>query len=188
MIHRNPGNPAFMKFLLDFGPLAAFFTLYKLYGLMPATAGLIAATLVSLAITYIREKKLALAPLITALVVAFFGGLTLWLDDDRFIKMKPTIINLAFALILWGGLLRGKALLKLIMGHALTLPDAAWRTLSRRWAWFFAAVAVLNEIAWRTLSTDMWVNFKVFGLIGLIFLFSLAQMPFIQRHMEKTEG
>jgi intracellular septation protein len=121
-------------------------------------------------------------PLITLLVVGVFGGLTLWLQNDTFIKMKPTVIQGLFALILFGGLLMNKPLIRYVVGGALQLDEAGWRRLSFRFGCFFSAMAGLNEIVWRTQSTDFWVDFKVFGIIGLTLVFILSQVPLIKRH------
>ena len=177
----HPG-PNWLKPVTDYGPLAVFFGVYLKWGLMPATAALIAATVVALAISLIMVRRVPLMPLITAIVVGIFGGLTLWLHDDTFIKMKPTIVQAILGAILLGGLVVGKPLLKPVMGTAWNMDEAGWRKLTLRFALFFLAMAVLNEFVWRTQSTDFWVNFKVFGLFGLTMVFSLAQMPLLQRH------
>ncbi|MBN8531617.1 MAG: septation protein A [Alphaproteobacteria bacterium] len=176
-----------LKPALDFGPLLAFFIAYKFAGLMPATAVLIALTAVSLAATYALERKIHAAPLLSALLVSAFGGLTLWLNDEHFIKLKPTLINLLFAVVLLGGACFGKGLLKPLLGMALVMPDAAWRILSVRWGVFFLALAGINELVWRNTSTDLWVNFKVFGILPLIVLFSLTQLKFIQHHVVEAD-
>ncbi len=176
-----------LKPLVDFGPIAGFFISFKMFGLTAATAFLIILTLgVSIA-AYILTKKVAITPLLTAIVVVIFGGLTLWLHNDVFIKMKPTIILGIFSAILFVGAAFQKPLLKHLMQSALTLDDQGWKVLSWRFAFFFAALAISNEIAWRTLSTDLWVDFKVFGILGLNFLFILTQMPLIQRHQQSAE-
>jgi intracellular septation protein len=177
----HPG-PNWLKPVTDYGPLAVFFGVYLKWGLMPATAALIAATVVALVISLIMVRRVPLMPLITAIVVGVFGGLTLWLHDDTFIKMKPTIVQAILGAILLGGLVVGKPLLKPVMGTAWNMDEAGWRKLTLRFALFFLAMAVLNEFVWRTQSTDFWVNFKVFGLFGLTMVFSLAQMPLLQRH------
>lgn len=177
----HPG-PAWLKPTADYGPLAVFFLVYLKWGLMPATGALIAATAVALVLSLILVRRVPLMPLITAIVVGIFGGLTLWLHDDTFIKMKPTIVQAIIAAILLGGLAFGKALLKPVMGAAWNMDEAGWRKLTLRFALFFIAMAALNEFVWRTQSTDFWVNFKVFGLFGLTLVFSLAQMPLLTKH------
>lgn len=176
-----------LKTLLDFAPLAAFFVAYKLAGIAVATGVLIAVTLAALAFIYSVERKIAMAPLVTAIIVAVFGGLTLYLHDERFIKMKPTLVYLIFAAILLGGLLLRRAMLKYLFGAAITMSDAGWRGLSRRWGLFFLLLAVLNEVVWRNFTTDQWVNFKVFGALGLTFAFTLAQLPLMKKHMADEE-
>ena len=171
-----------LKLAIDMGPLLAFFVTYFLAGLMAATAVVMATTVVALAVSYALVRRIPMVPLISALVIMVFGGLTIWLDNELFIKMKPTIINGLFAAVLLGGLAFDKALLKPLFEMAFPLTEAGWKRLSLRWALFFVAMAGLNEVVWRSLSTDAWVTFKVFGLLPLTFLFALSQMPFIQRH------
>ena len=171
------------KFLLDFGPLAVFFIGYRTGDLMLATALLLGATLISLAITYVTEKTIATAPLVSGVLVAVFGGLTLALNDELFIKMKPTIVNCLFAAVLiFGAMVWKKGLLKYVFEMAFTLTDHAWRVLSLRWGVFFLFLAILNEVIWRNFSTDFWVDFKVFGMMTCTIVFTLSQIPFIQRN------
>jgi intracellular septation protein len=171
------------KILLDFAPLAVFFLAYRLSGVMAATLALLAATLFGLALTYWAERKIALAPLITAGVVAVFGGLTLWLKDETFIKMKPTIVNGLFGAVLLGGVWIGKrGLLKPVLGVAFSLTEEGWRVLSLRWGVFFWCLAGLNEVIWRHFSTDFWVNFKVFGMLTVTLCFSLSQLRALRRY------
>ncbi|MBI2253640.1 MAG: septation protein A [Proteobacteria bacterium] len=172
-----------IKLLVDFGPLVVFFIAYKAAGLMSATVALIIATVIALAIGYIATKRLAIMPLITAVVVVIFGGLTLWFNDAVFIKMKPTIVQGIFAVLLFGGLALKRPTLQYVMGDALQLTEAGWRILTLRFALFFTAMAILNEIVWRNVSEDLWIDFKVFGILGLTILFSLSQMPLMKRHM-----
>lgn len=178
MSHRKA--PPLVKLLIDAGPLIAFFVIYSRVGLMPATATLIGATLVALAASYFIERRIALMPLISAGLVAVFGGLTLWLADETFIKMKPTIVYLLFAAALLGGLALGRSFLKSLFQMAFHLTDEGWRILTLRWGLFFIAMAILNEIVWRNLSTDLWVDLKVFGFLPLTMLFALAQIPLIR--------
>jgi intracellular septation protein len=133
-------------------------------------------------VSYAFTRKVALMPLVTAIIVGIFGGLTLWLNDDTFIKMKPTIIYGLFAIVLGGGAVLGKPVLKAVLGEAFSLTDAGWRRLSLRFVLFFVAMAVANEIIRRVASVDIWVLWKVPGSIILTFVFMLSQMPFIQRH------
>jgi intracellular septation protein len=167
---------------VDYGPLALFFVVYLTAGLMAATAAIIAASLVALALAWTLQRRVPLIPLITAAVVAVFGGLTLWLQDETFIKLKPTIVQALFAAILLGGLVFRRPLLKPLLGRMMPpMSDAAWRQFTLRYALFFIAMALLNEVVWRTQSTDFWVTFKVFGLPALTIAFILTQMPFIAR-------
>ncbi|HEU5046943.1 MAG TPA: septation protein A [Rickettsiales bacterium] len=179
-------NPQ-LKLVLDLAPLAAFFTAYKLYGLFAATTVIIVLTLLSLAIIYVVERRIALAPLITAIVVAIFGGLTLYLHDETFIKVKPTLVNLVFAAILLGGCAAKKGLLKHVFGSAFSLTPQGWLALSRRWGLFFLSMAVLNECVWRNVPTPIWVDFKVFGILGLTMVFAVAQTGFIRDNQEIKE-
>lgn len=179
MPHRSP---AWLKPLVDYGPLGAFFAAYLSAGLMTATGVLMAATAVVLALSLYFERRLPVLPLVTAAVVGVFGGLTLWLNDETFIKLKPTIIQGVMAAVLFGGLAVGRPLLKPVMGSAWRMDEAGWRRLTLRFAVFFTVMAGLNELVWRTQSTDVWVTFKVFGILVLTFLFALAQTPLMQRH------
>lgn len=176
-----------LRFALDFGPLLAFFAGYQMWGLMAATVALIACTLISLAILYAKERKLALTPLVTGIAVTFFGGLTLLLQDETFIKIKPTFVNLLFAAILFAGLATGRPLLKYVLESAFKMDEHGWRVLTRRWAFFFVGLAALNEVIWRNFSMDFWVSFKVFGMLTVTILFTLAQIPLISRHMLEEE-
>ncbi|MCP5366097.1 MAG: septation protein A [Hyphomicrobiales bacterium] len=173
---------AWVKPVSDYGPIAVFFVTYLVAGLMPATAALMAATAAALVLSLVVERRVPLLPLITAAVVGVFGGLTLWLNDDTFIKLKPTIVQGLIAAILLGGLAFGRSLLKPVMGTAWPMDEVGWRRLTLRFALFFAAMAVLNEIVWRTQSTDFWVTFKVFGIMALTFVFGLLQIPLLNRH------
>jgi intracellular septation protein len=180
-------GPAWVKPVADYGPLAAFFIAYLIGGLMVATGALMAATLVAIVLALIYERRIPAAPVVTAVIVMIFGGLTLWLQDERFIKMKPTIVQALFAAVLFGGLLLRRPLLKPLLQAAWTLTDEGWRSLTLRFGFFFAAMAVLNEVVWRSVSTDIWVNFKIFGILLLTLLFTVAQVPLIARHQLHPE-
>ena len=171
-----------LKPAVDYGPVAVFFAVYLKFGLFAATGALMAASAAALALSYWMLRRLAWMPLVTAAIVGVFGGLTLWLNDETFIKMKPTIIEGLFSAVLLGGLAIGRPLLKPLLGAAWSMDDDGWRRLSLRFAVFFAAMAALNEAVWRTQSTDVWVHFKVFGLIGLTVAFAVAQVPLMTRH------
>lgn len=170
------------RFLLDMGPLLVFFLAYRFMGLMAATGALIAFTLISLLITYSLEKRIAAMPLISGIAVAIFGGMTLWLNNDFFIKIKPTLVNLLFAFILLGGLYMKKPLLKYVLGSAFSVSNEGWMKLTFRWGVFFIFLACLNEYIWRNFSVDFWVNFKVFGMFTLTLFFTLCQIPLIKRY------
>ena len=175
-------STGWVKPVADYGPLLAFFIAYSFYDLLTATAALMAATAVALVLALAVERRVPMLPLITAAVVGIFGGLTLYFNDEIFIKMKPTIVQTLMSAILLGGLAFGKPLLKPLMNATWPMDEIGWRRLTFRFAIFFAAMAVLNEIVWRTQSTDTWVTFKVFGLLGLTFLFGMCQMPLLNRH------
>jgi intracellular septation protein len=188
IVTRRP-PPRWLQPAVDYGPLAIFFVTYLAGGLMAATAAIIATSLVALGLAWSLQRRVPLIPLITAAVVAVFGGLTLWLQDETFIKMKPTIVQALFAAILLGGLLVDRPLLKPLLGKMMPpMSDRAWRRFTLRYALFFIAMALLNEAVWRTQSTDFWVTFKVFGLTGLTILFILTQMPFIARETRAAEA
>jgi intracellular septation protein len=181
----NRSEKAWVKPFSDYGPIAAFFAAYMIWDLLIATAALMGATAIALAVSLAVNKRVPLMPLITAAVVGVFGGLTLWLHDDTFIKLKPTIVQTLIGLVLLGGLLFGKSLLKPVMGSAWPMDDAGWRKLTRNFGLFFLAMAVANEIVWRTQTTDFWVTFKVFGLMALTFAFSL--IPILNGHRIEEE-
>ena len=174
--------PRWLAPLTDYGPLAVFFAAYMLADLMTATAALMVATLAALGLSFGIARRVPVMAVVTAVIVGIFGGLTLVLHDETFIKMKPTIVQLIFAAILLAGLALGRMPLKVVMGKALELDDIGWRSLSLRYALFFVAMAALNEAVWRTQSESFWVSFKVFGLAGLTVVFTLCQMPLINRH------
>jgi intracellular septation protein len=171
-----------LRLILDLGPLAVFLVAYRFQGLLAATAALIAFTLVSLAITYALTRKIATMPLVSGIAVTLLGGLTLLLQDEMFIKIKPTIVNCIFASILLGGLYFGKPLLKYLLEGAMQLSEEGWKKLSLRWGIFFLFLAALNECVWRNFPTDFWVNFKVFGMLTLTLLFTFAQLPLIKKY------
>jgi intracellular septation protein len=176
------------KFLIEFGPLLAFFIGNWKGGVFWGTGIFMVATAIALAASWILTKKIAKVPLFSAIFVGVFGGLTIWLHDDTFIKVKVTLINALLGLALLGGLYFGKLFIKSIMGEAVKLSQEAWRVLTLRWGFFFLGVAVLNELIWRNVTTDMWINFKVFGLLGLTLVFALANAPFMAKHMIEDEA
>jgi len=183
--------PPLLKLALELGPLALFFVANAYadrFGyaenqrIYVATALFIAATVVALAISYALIRKLPIMPLVSGVVVVVFGGLTLFLQNDMFIKLKPTIVNAMFGLVLLGGLYFRKPLLEIVLDSMFELTEEGWRKLTFRWALFFFALAILNEVVWRTQTTDFWVSFKVFGIMPLTIVFALAQTPLLMRY------
>lgn len=168
------------KFLLELAPLLIFFGVYKFYGLMAATIALMITTPISLIIYWFVYRKVATMPLVTAVLVLVFGGLTLYFNDSFFIKIKPTIIYLLFASGLLGALAFGKSLMKSVLGESVKLTDAGWFRMSLHWGLFFIALAVLNEVVWRNFSEETWVQFKTFGVLPLTLIFSAAELIFIR--------
>jgi len=187
MAEKKELNP-FLKLALDLGPLVLFFWANSRFGIFNATAAFMVAVLLALAVTWALTRHLAVMPLVTAVVVVVFGGLTLFLHDETFIKMKPTIIYAVFGALLAGGLVFKKQFLQLVFDQVFHLTDEGWHKLTIRWIVFFFAMAVLNEIVWRTQSTDFWVSFKLFGFTGLMLLFVVGQAFFLARHVEEDPG
>ena len=170
------------KLIIDIGPLAVFFIFYTRSDLQSAILPFMIATVIAVLFSYILEKKIPVMPTVGAIIILVFGGLTIYFDNDVFFKMKPTIINLLFAAILYGGIVLKKPLLKYLLGAALKLQDKGWSILTKRWIGFFIALAILNEIIWRTQSTDIWVNFKVFGILPITFIFTITQFSVIKKY------
>ncbi|SCX17526.1 MULTISPECIES: septation protein A [Agrobacterium] len=186
-----------LKFVLELGPLVVFFfansrgewlastfpVLTEFGGpIFIATGLFMIATALALTVSWILTRTLPMMPLISGIVVLVFGALTLYLQNDTFIKMKPTIVNALFGVILLGGLLFGHSLLGYVFNSAFKLNEEGWRKLTFRWGFFFLFLAVLNEVVWRGFSTDTWVAFKVWGTMPITILFTMAQMPLIMRH------
>ncbi|WP_343561105.1 septation protein A [Kiloniella sp. b19] len=178
----NRTKPGWITPATEYGPLVLFFAVYYMQGLIAATVVLMAAAPIGIGVAYFYDRKIPVVPSITAAVVIFFGGLTLWLNDETFIKMKPTIIQSAFGLVLLGGLVFNKPLIKPLMEKAWKMTNEGWRVLTIRFAIYFFAMAALNELVWRTQSTDFWVNFKVFGPMAMMIIFIFAQYPVIRRY------
>ena len=174
-------NPL-LKLVLDLGPLIVFFAANARFGIFVATAIFMVAILAALAVGYALIRHLPIMPLVTAVIVLVFGGLTLILHDELFIKLKPTIIYVLFGGILLGGLAFNKLLLGVVFDSVFHLTAEGWRKLTIRWIIFFFALAVLNEIVWRTQSTDFWVSFKLFGVVPLTFLFGALQYPLLTKY------
>jgi intracellular septation protein len=179
-------NPV-LRLALEVGPLVVFFLGNQRADIYWATGLFMVAVLVALAVSYVLTRHLPIMPLVSAVVVLIFGGLTIWLHDDTFIKLKPTIVNTLFGAVLLGGLAFGKPLLPVVLDTVFQLDDAGWKKLTLRWGLFFLFLAVLNEVVWRTQSQEFWVNFKVFGIMPITLLFALAQTPLILRHELKDE-
>ncbi len=191
MTSDRPLNPL-VKLALELGPLGVFF-FANAYGdrffgvdatqrIFVATGAFMAATAVALTVSYALMRKLPVMPLVSGIVVLVFGALTIWLNDELFIKLKPTIVNLLFGSVLLGGLAFGRSLLSIVLDAVFQLDAEGWRKLTLRWGIFFFVLAALNEIVWRTQSTDFWVSFKVMGIMPLTLAFALAQTPLILRH------
>lgn len=186
-----------LKLALELGPLLIFFFsnlrgewLAKTFPalaivggpLFIATALFMAATVASLIVSKVVFRHLPVMPFVSGIVVLVFGSLSIWLQDETFIKMKPTIVNALFGAVLLGGLVFGKSLLGYVFNAAFQLDDVGWRKLTLRWGVFFLFLAILNEAVWRNFSDDVWINFKVWGTMPITILFTLAQMPLIMRH------
>ena len=187
-----------VKPVLEFGPILAFFIVYMLYrdetiqigaeaysGVIVATVAFIPLLLMGTGLLWYLTGELSRSQIITAVLVLFFGGLTIWLNDERFIKMKPTAIYLLFAGTLGFGLLRGQSYLRYVMENMVPLKDEGWMILTKRFAAFFFALAIANEVVWRFLSTDIWVNFKTFGLPILLFAFVFSQAKIFERYSDE---
>jgi intracellular septation protein len=185
--HKPQLNP-FLKLALDIGPLVLFFAANARFGIFTATAAFMAAVLVALAVSYAMTRHLAIMPLVTAVIVLIFGTLTLVLHNETFIKLKPTIIYLLFGGTLVGGLAFGKSFLGILFDSVFDLTGEGWRKLTWRWAFFFFALAVINEIVWRNFSTDVWVSFKLFGVVPLTFLFGAAQYPLLMKYSAEKKS
>ena len=178
-------NKSFLKFIADFGPLLIFFTIYYKSGnnLIVAIPPLIFATIVAVAVVYWVEKKIPYIPLVGGVVISLFGGLTLYFNNPVFLYMKPTIINIIFAItLIIGKIFFKKNLLKLFFKSAFQLNEEGWDKLNFRWAYFFIFLAILNEIVWRAQPETTWVNFKVWGIIPITFIFTALQLPMINKH------
>ncbi len=191
-----------LKLALELGPLGVFFIANsrgaQLAEMFPAlgalgkpifiaTAGFMVAIAISLTVSYILTRHLPMMPMVSGVVVLVFGALTLYLQDDLFIKLKPTIVNTLFGSILLGGLFFGKSLLGYVFDSAFKLDAEGWRKLTMRWGVFFFVLALINEFVWRNFSTDFWVDFKVFGFMPITMVFTMLQLPLIQKHSLESE-
>jgi intracellular septation protein len=188
----KPGAPAqqnpTLKLVLEMGPLVAFFVTNWKFGIFPATGVLMACVVLALAVSWVLTKHLPVMPVVTCVAVVFFGALTFLFQDELFIKLKPTIVNTMFGVILLGALAMGKPLLPIVLDSVMKLTDEGWRKLTLRWGVFFFVLAALNEIVWRTQTTDFWVSFKAFGIMPITIAFALAQVPLIMKHELKDEA
>ena len=208
VFERDPADPKkreinpLLKLALELGPLLVFFfansrgeSLVETWPVLGSFGGPIflatglfmIATAIALAVSWILTRTLPMMPLVSGVVVFVFGALTLWLQDDVFIKMKPTIVNTLFGVVLLGGLFFGKALLGYVFDSAFKLDAEGWRKLTLRWGVFFLFLALVNEIIWRNFSTDFWVAFKVWGIMPITLVFTFSQMPLIMRHSQEAK-
>lgn len=177
-----------LKLVIEIGPLAVFFFVNAKWGIFTGTAVFMGATLISLVASYLLMRRLPVMPLVTGVFVMVFGGLTVYLENELFIKLKPTLVNLLFASALLGGLVVGKSLLRVVFADFFLLTNRGWRLLTLRWGLFFLVLAGLNEVVWRNFSTDDWVSFKVFGILPLTMIFGIAQFGLLQRHELTNQG
>ncbi len=181
-------KPQLLKLALELGPLVIFFVVNARTDIFVATAWFMGAMVISLSLSWLLLKRIAVMPLVTGVVVLVFGGLTLYLQDDTFIKMKPTIVNVMFGTVLLGGLVFGHSLLRHVFGEVYKLQEKGWSVLTLRWGVFFFVLALLNEVVWRNFSTDFWVSFKVWGIMPLTIIFSLLQMKLLSQYAPQEEA
>lgn len=177
-----------VKLAVDFGPLILFFVVYMRAEIFTATIVFMVATVVAAGVSYALTRHVPVMLVVTLVIVLVFGGLTIYLHDERFIKMKPTMVYALFAAVLLGGLVFGKALLSHVFDFAFQIDQAGWRKLTLRWGLFFIAMAILNEFVWRNFAESTWVTFKLIGFPAVTFLFAMAQMPLMMRHGLEEEG
>ena len=181
-------GPAWLKPACDYGPLLVFLVVYFASDILTATAALMAAAAFAVVVSWVVTRAIPWLPLFAAAILGVFGGLTLAFEDDIWLKIRPTVMQVIFAVALYGSLLLGKPLLKLLINRAFAMPDAAWRVLTLRFALFFLAMAGLNELVWRTQSTDFWVTFDTVGQMGINFIFAMSQLPYMLRHHEAAQA
>ncbi len=186
IVRRRAQNPT-LKLVLEMGPLVLFFITNWKFGIFPATGVLMAGVVVALIASWALTRHLPIMPLVTAVAVVFFGALTFFFHDDLFIKLKPTIVNTIFGTVLLGGLAFGRPLLPVVLDSVLQLTEEGWRKLTLRWGVFFYILAIVNEVVWRTQTTDFWVSFKAFGIMPLTIVFALSQVPLIMKHELKGD-
>ena len=183
-------NKSLIKFLTDFGPLLIFFYYYYDSGkdLKVAIPPFIIATIIALLIMWILEKKIPKVPLVSGILITLFGGLTIYFNNPIFIYIKPTIINILFGMgLIFGKYITNEPILKKLMGNSISLSNEGWEILNKRWIYFFFSLAILNELVWRTQSEEFWVNFKVWGLLPISFLFAASQITLINKYKLKQQ-
>jgi intracellular septation protein len=186
IVRRRAQNPT-LKLVLEMGPLVLFFLTNWKFGIFPATGVLMAGVIAALIASWVLTRHLPIMPVVTAVAVVFFGALTFFFHDDLFIKLKPTIVNTIFGTVLLGGLAFGRPLLPVVLDSVLQLKEEGWRKLTFRWGLFFYVLAIVNEIVWRTQTTDFWVSFKALGIMPLTIVFALAQVPLIMKYELKGD-
>jgi intracellular septation protein len=177
--------PPLTKLLLDLGPLLLFFFANSYRGIYFATAAFMVAILVTLGISYYLIRRFPVMPIVTAVIVLVFGALTLWLQDETFIKLKPTILYVIFAVVLFAGLATGRPLFQVVLDGAFHMQEQGWKKLTLNWALFFLVMAGVNEFVWRTFTTDQWVAFKTFGFLPLTLIFAISQAPIMAKYAIK---
>jgi intracellular septation protein len=177
-----PEQNQLVKLVLEAGPLVVFFVANSYWGIFPATGAFMIATTVALVVSRFKFGRIPVMPLVSGFFVLSFGGLTLYFQEEYFIKIKPTIVNLLFSVILFGGLLAGHSLLRYLFGEVFKLQDRGWRLLTFRWACFFVFLALLNEVVWRNFSTEFWAGFKLMGVMPITMIFAISQVGLLQRY------
>ena len=186
---KRPELDGWRKLAIDFGPLLVFFATYSKFGIFTGTAAFMGATLVAMIAAWVFVRRIPAMTWFSAILVGVFGGLTLWLQDETFIKIKPTIVFLIFSAILFFGLFRKRNYLKALLGAALEgLSERGWDLRAWRWAVFFLVLAALNEVFWRFFPTEIWLHFKLWGDTLLTFVFAIAQAPMLIRHGLKLDA
>ncbi|MDB5570695.1 MAG: septation protein [Hyphomicrobiales bacterium] len=183
----RPKQNPMLKLVLEMGPLVAFFLTNYKFGIFPATGVLMACVVAALIASWILTRHLPVMPVVTCVAVVVFGALTFFFQDELFIKLKPTIVNALFGTVLLGALAFGKPLLPVVLDSVMRLTEEGWRKLTLRWGLFFFVLAAVNEVVWRTQTTDFWVSFKAFGIMPLTIVFALAQVPLLLRHELKSD-
>ena len=181
IVRRRAQNPT-LKLVLEMGPLVLFFLTNWKFGIFPATGVLMAGVIAALIASWVLTRHLPIMPVVTAVAVVVFGALTFFFHDDLFIKLKPTIVNTIFGAVLLGGLAMGRPLLPVVLDSVMQFTEEGWRKLTLRWGVFFFFLAIVNEVVWRTQTTDFWVSFKVLGIMPLTIVFALAQTPLLMRY------